>query len=96
MPTISPSASRSASAHTSRPPALTTRASARSVSIFLAFTGRMNRAKMSTVVIALVWISSSSSTEVVAAAIAASASAVTTPPWMTPSGFPSSAAASIS
>ena len=51
---------------------------------------------MSTVVIAVVWISSSLSTDVVAAAMAASASAVTTPPWITPSGLPSSEAAAIS
>jgi hypothetical protein len=53
LPTGSPSASTSASAHTRRPPARMTRASARSRSIFFAFTGRMNRAKISIVVIAL-------------------------------------------
>ena len=62
----------------------------------MAFTGRMKRAKMSIVVIALFWISSSVRIVVVAAAIAASASAVATPPWITPSGLPSSARASIS
>jgi hypothetical protein len=34
--------------------------------------------------------------DIVAAAMAASARAVTTPPWMTPSGLPSSARAAIS
>src|ERR1039457_6259612 len=53
LPTTSPSASTSASAHTRRPPARTTFASARSRSTFFAFTGRMKRAKMSIVVIAL-------------------------------------------
>jgi hypothetical protein len=56
----------------------------------------MKRAKMSMVVIALFWISSSVRMVVVAAAIAASASAVATPPWITPSGLPSSARAAIS
>ena len=53
MPTTSSSASTLASAHTNRPPARTTLASARNRSTFFAFTGRMNRAKMSIVVIAL-------------------------------------------